>query len=72
MMEFMSLMALEIGAERREEVFRSSMHAARGHPAHISEPTEAAIEPAEREIRLGTGDCWHGAVRKTGWQGNVG
>jgi hypothetical protein len=72
MMELMSLMALDVGVDRRNEVAKATMHAARGHPAHISEPIEAAIEvtPA-RESNRGAGDCWHGAVRKTGWQSNA-
>jgi hypothetical protein len=72
MMELMSLMALDLGVDRRNEVAKATMHAARGHPAHISEPIEAAVEVvAAQESRRGTGECWHGSVRNTGWQGNA-
>jgi hypothetical protein len=72
MMELMSLMALDVGVDRRNEVAKATMHSARGHPAHISEPVEAAIELTPvREPYRAAPDCWHGAVRKTGWQGNA-
>jgi hypothetical protein len=73
MMELMSLMALDIGVARRNEVAKSTMHAARGHAAHISEPVEAAVElaPARESHRMAA-ECWHGTARKTGWQGNAG
>ena len=73
MMELMSLVALDVGVDRRNEVAKATMHAARGHPAHISEPIESAIElsPLRDSHRPGR-DCWHGTVRKTTWQGNAG
>jgi len=73
MLELMSMVALEVGVDRRNEVAKSTMHAARGHPAHISEPIEAAVEPMPvRNGHRGATDCWHGRVSPGGWQGNVG
>ena len=74
MMELMSLMALDVGVDRRNEVAKATMHAPRGHPAHISEPVEAAIElvPARESDRGLAPDCWHHTARTTGWQGNAG
>jgi len=73
MMELMSLVALDVGVDRRNEIAKATMHAARGHPAHISEPIEAAVEPMPaRSGHRGANDCWHSQLRSTTWQGNAG